>query len=116
MDFLPLIGVAIGILYLPYSLYQNTKKNYETLPQVSCEKKFVFTENDFEVSSPFVNATVKWEAFSKILELKDFLLIYDTSLTAHIIPRRSFDSEIDLENVINLLKSKPIKEKKFLKK
>ena len=35
-------------------------------------------------------ATFKWETIEKVVKTDDFILIYTSSLQAHVIPRRSF--------------------------
>ena len=109
------VGIVFIGIFLRTKVYLNAKKNY-ALPQTSECITFIFNEDTLEVQSSFTIGTIKWGAFVKALELEDWILIYPNSVTANIIHKKNFDSKEDLDTVINLLKSKPIKEKIFLKK
>ena len=103
--FFPLI-----ILILPFSIYRNAKKNFESTPRIQEKINYEFTNEQIKISGESFTTELTWEKTYKVLELKNWILIYQNPRVANVIPKEAFGN--NLGEFRELVRSKPfIKQK-----
>ncbi|WP_373532732.1 YcxB family protein [Vampirovibrio sp.] len=68
------------------------------------EKPFLirFSDEFVMINSELGNSELKWKAFERLWRFKDFWLLFNTSLTAFILPKKALSTELEnfiLENL-----------------
>lgn len=82
-------------LWLPGLTYFSAKKNYNTNSRASEPIEYTFEENAMTITGSSFNATLSWNKFYKVSKTKNWVLIWQTSKSANLIPRRDItDNEI----------------------
>ncbi|MDP4263665.1 MAG: YcxB family protein [Bacteroidota bacterium] len=71
---------------------------YQLKPQFFKNLTYHFTHWGMAKAGKGLNMTTPWRYFIKWRETKSFLLLYVTLNDAHIIPKRAFKNEGELEN------------------
>lgn len=104
-----LLGVFILLSY-PVINYFNSKKIFNSHARLKEEITYQFTDENIKIAGESFSGEKTWDKVYKILELKDWILIYENKFVATILKKASFSSE-QLQAFKNLVKSKNIKAK-----
>lgn len=101
-----IFGIIITFL-IPYNIYKSSKKNFETNKRIQEEIEYNFTNEKIIVKGESFNLEHEWNKITRIKELKDCFLIYQSKTSADIIPKRNLlESEIqELRNIFNQQKN-----------
>lgn len=70
------------------------------------DSTFIFTDEKIEVSRKDVQSSCNWGLFIKAFELSKCFVLMDTNKALTILPKRSFKSESDIENIRNIISRK----------
>jgi hypothetical protein len=97
------------IAILPFSIYRNARKNFSSHGRLQEKIIYEFTDEKIKVTGETFKSEMDWTGTHKIVELKEWILIYQNRLIANIIPKDSFGE--DLVEFKILAKGKGIKTK-----
>jgi hypothetical protein len=108
----PFFQIVFGffiIALLPFSIYRGAKKNFSSHGRLQEKIIYEFTDEKIKVIGETFNSEMDWLKTHKIVELTDWILIYQNRQIANILPKESFGD--DLNEFKNMVKSKNIKTK-----
>ena len=78
----------------PTVIYSTIRKNYRSSSHLKEELKIEFTTNEIRMRGESFYTVLDWAKMYKVQELKDWVLIYQNSLSAIIIPKRSLTGNL----------------------
>jgi hypothetical protein len=96
--------IIVGII--PFSIYRSTRKNFSSEGRLQEKTIYEFTDDRIKITGETFSLEMTWTKVYKIIELKEWILIYHNKLVANIIPKESFGE--DLSDFKNLLTNKNI--------
>ena len=97
------------IAYMPFSIYRTGKKNFSSYSRLQEKIIYEFTDEKIKLIGETFNSEMDWTKIHKILELKDWVLIYQNSQFFNLIPKESFSDKLD--EFKDLVKMKGVKAK-----
>lgn len=95
---LPIL-IASGI-YL--NIWRQSKAIEKTLEPVN----FIFSTDELEIKSKSSSAKTTWDSLQKIQELKEDFLFFPQNNIFYTVPKRSFQSDFQIEDFRNLVREK----------
>lgn len=103
-----LSGGTFGLLlwYVFYKQKQQYLQNYKQYIDECEDKELTFTEESVFIKTPNTETTAKWSTFSKIEEKDALICFYNNQNQAHIIPKRSFDKQEEVDFFLNWVRLK----------
>jgi len=108
----PYFQVVFGlfvIALLPFSIYKSARKNFSSHGRLQEKITYEFTDEKIKLIGESFNSEMSWDKTYKILELKNWILIYQNRQAINILPKDSFGE--NLTEFKALVKSKNIKSK-----
>lgn len=102
---LPLVFIPI---FWAIILFFSFKSAYRKSAISKGNLYYGFSEEEVEFEVPDSSGSLKWMAFKKVKESKAFYLIYTSSVTVLIVPKRVFDSNSEHDAFRSLLISKSL--------
>lgn len=99
----PFFFLALGLFALIGTYFQ-IKKTWENNPYLAEATHQIFSESRISWSNSRSNGNLAWEEFKSWKELKDFILLFNTTQTFFIYPKRCFKSEAQLKDFKYILK------------
>ena len=110
---LPLFQLVFGlyiVIFLPLVVYYKAKKNFQNNLRVQEPIVYEFTDETIKLTGESFNTEFTWEKTHKVIELKNWMLIYQNNLVANAIEKKNFGDQLqafrDLVNSKSYLKSK----------
>ena len=115
-----IIGYFLVLLFclilvvLPYLVYivgpRRAGKRVEKDEVLGGTQVYTFTEENITITTPIETTTSEWGIFTKYLENEDYFLLFLTyrKNMFYILPKRSFDSEENINTFRDLLKEKSL--------
>lgn len=97
------------IAFLPFSIYWTSRKNFSSHSRLHEKIIYEFTEEKIKQIGESFFSEIDWTKIYKIMELKNWILIYHNRQVANLIPKESFGD--NLPEFKQLVKSKGIKAK-----
>ncbi len=100
-----LVPVVILVFWagiIPLQAWLNWKRN----APLRSELTYDFQPEGVHIVTTTSNAFMKWEAFIKSKETPNLFLFFITKQMCHMVPKRAFASEADLESLRVLLNEK----------
>jgi hypothetical protein len=97
----PLINLLIGAVLtflVPISIYNNSKKIYNTNKYLQEESEWTIDKIRLSAKGPSYYSEFDWKKIYKIKKLNRWILIYQDKLIVNIIPLDSFSSESDFNS------------------
>ncbi len=86
--------IAIFILgYLPFFFYWNAKKFYSSNERLKEKIAYTFTDSHIIIQGESFHSELTWEKTHKIVELRNWWLIFQNRNSANAIPKRCFSNE-----------------------
>jgi len=79
--------------FLPFSVYRSATKSYTSNLRLSEGITYEFDSDLIRIKGDSFNSELTWPKTYKVLELNDWILIYQNKLVANVIPKNSFSSE-----------------------
>ena len=111
--YLPLVLGSFLFLGYPVLIYFNVKKDFFSNRSLQEEIGYEFGEEGFRQTGETFNAEVSWDSVFKIVELKDWVLIYQSKMLMCPVQKRSFSTG-QLKEFKALIAKKNINRNKFL--
>jgi hypothetical protein len=98
--------VVCFLLFMGLIWYSSLRKTFKQ-PSVGLEWKFTCSQNEFEFESPHGHSGGPWASILKNVKETDgfFYLWLRTFRAYHIVPKRAFASEADMEYFRSIVKS-----------
>ena len=104
LRFVTVAAALVGLSFaVPYLLARNTLR---TSPAFKGDLCYVFDENGVETTTSASQSRMTWAGFHRAVETKDFVLLYMSSRVFHIVPKKAFVDESQLQNFKSLLRTK----------
>jgi len=100
----------ITVITLPLSAYFGARRNFYSDAVLQDPIIYEFEDDKIRVVGKTFTSDVSWNRVYKILELKQWILIYHSKSIAYIIPKQSFQ-EIQLTEFRALIKSNGVSAK-----
>lgn len=88
----PIFPIAFSIVILfvvPISIYFSSKKNYKTHIRLHEEVSYEITDEAIILTGESFNSEMTWDKTYKVVELRNWFLIYQNKIVANIIPKTS---------------------------
>lgn len=102
-------SITFMILY-PIAVYFNIRKNYKSNQRIQENIIYSITSEKITNEGETFSSEMDWSKIYKVLELRNWILLYQSSQTANIISKKDF-TENDLKKFREIVKSKNIKAK-----
>ncbi|MHB8127415.1 MAG: YcxB family protein [Mobilitalea sp.] len=80
----------------PYITKIIAKKQFESDKLVQKETEYTFSSDGIKAESDVKIVNLRWPELSKIVETKQYFVLYERAQAANIIPKRCFASEEEL--------------------
>ena len=105
---LMIFGIVF-LVFMPVIIYLNAKSNFSTNGKLKETIVYEFTNEKMKITGETFSSEMDWSKIYKVLELKNWILIYQSKLIANAIPKESFDD--NLESFKEIVRNKNIKVK-----
>jgi len=107
--------VVTVLVVIPLYFYISNRIEYKNSKQVQEYKIFEFTENDVRISNDDTTVLIDWQNLYKFEETKHFLILFYDYATAYFVLKSDFANPEQLNEVLEIVKSKPGLTQAFLK-
>lgn len=87
-----IIGFLMAIV-LPISIYFQAQKNYKGNKRLAENVKYIFNQDTVQIEGESFNSTLSWNKMHKVVEIKNWILIYENPQIAMFISKSSFTAE-----------------------
>lgn len=87
-----LTGIVINIV-MPISVYYTSRKAYFTNARLQEKIVYEITQDLIIITGESFNSQMTWDKTYKVLELKEWFLIYHNKLSANIISKESIGNQ-----------------------
>ncbi len=103
---------ALVILFmLPFGIYRRAALNFRSNERLKEKRTYEFTPDKIIVTGESFKSEYTWEKTYMVKELKNWILIYQSKVQAHMLPKTAFGNQ--LEEFRLLVKSKPFLKQKL---
>jgi len=90
-----MFGLGLFVIYYPFILYYSAKKYFASNIKLRERIIYEFTDENIRIAGESFNTEMTWNSIFKIVELNQWILIYQSKLTANIIPKSNFGQQLD---------------------
>jgi len=106
-QYITLILVAV---IQPLVIYTTIRKNYHSSNHLKEPLEIEFTGSQVKIKGKSFYTELDWEKTFKIVELKNWFVIYESNLTAVIIPKKSLSKiqEEEFRKIVLSIKKVPV--------
>jgi len=91
--YLPLVLGSFLVLGFPILIYFNVKRDFYSNKSLREEISYEFGEKGFRQTGETFSAEVNWNSVFKIVELRNWILIYQSKMLMCPIHKESFDTD-----------------------
>ena len=106
-----LIITLVIFVVIPAVMYFELKKYYTTNKSIKENILYTFTNEGIETKGETFSSKLAWKTLYKIEEMNDMLLLYTDKYIAIRIYKKNFKSVEDMQELRNMIKSQPTKQK-----
>jgi hypothetical protein len=89
--YIPLVAGFFMAVYMPIAVYRNAIKTFRSNKLLQERITYLFDMEKLEVVGESFNSELAWKSIHKILEFNNWVLIYQNSAVANLIPLKSFE-------------------------
>lgn len=86
----PLVFGLIVVVFLPFSVFRSVKKTFQTNGRLQEKIVYDFSGDRIKIIGESFSSELDWGKLYKIIERKDWILIYQDKVVSNIIPKESF--------------------------
>ena len=87
---------AIFLALLPFFVFLQAKRNFKTNRRLSEQIEYSFTDDNLIITGESFNGTMTWDKIFKVTKTKRWILIWQSSNSANIIPLKDiWDGDIN---------------------
>jgi uncharacterized membrane protein YhdT len=105
------IFAVVFLIVLPFSIIMNTRKDLKANKFISQNIEYKFTETFFSIHGETFNMENSWTDLHKIVELKNWFILYTSKSQALFIPKDRFVEISKIETFRTFLKTLNIEKK-----
>lgn len=108
----PIAEIIIGFMFIiifPLMTYLNARKMFSSSGRLQEEITYEFSDDRIKITGETFKSEMDWTKTYKVLELNDWILIYQNRIVANVIPKELFGD--NLNEFKAMIKSKNIKSK-----
>jgi hypothetical protein len=98
-----LLGIFF-LIGLPFFILYGASKNYKTHGKIQGKVVYDFTEEKISIAGESFNSEMNWNSLYKIVELKEWIILYHNRQAANFIPKTGIGE--NLTELRNLIQSK----------
>ena len=98
------ISLGAMVMLLPLFTYMQAKKTYQSMERLHGTVGYEFTPEKFILSAPGFHGEKTWDKLFKILELKNWILIYESDTVANLIPKKELTTQ-EVNDIRAILKT-----------
>lgn len=91
--YIPLVAGFFMAVYIPIAVYRNAIKTFRSNKLLQERINYLFDLEKVSVQGESFNSELAWKNIHKILELKNWVLIYQNSAVANLVPKKSMRGE-----------------------
>ena len=102
---LPQVFVFLVLGLRPIMVYFNSKKNFAANARLQEKIRYEFTNDKIITTGESFSSERDWEKTNRIVELNNWILLYETRTIANLIPKEAFGDK--LNEFKTLVRSKP---------
>jgi YcxB-like protein len=100
-------------VFMPYAFfiapYLSARKRFRTDPRLQQLISYTFSPSEIVIRASVGDSRLNWTAFAEVLETRKYFLLYPQSALAHVLPKRCFASQAEVEAFRQLLRSAALK-------
>jgi hypothetical protein len=85
---------AVYVIYYMTAVYRRSKKHYESNQEIQGEMHYEFGADLIRSVSKTSSGEMKWTSVHKVLELKNWVIIFLSNATACMIPAKDFGTQL----------------------
>lgn len=107
--YVPGILGFVFVIVFPFSIYMGAKRSFSSNKMLIENINYEFTDKKILLTGESFISEMDWKNIYKILELKDWILIYQNRQVFNVIPKESFGKNLtDFKSMVrnNNIKSK----------
>jgi hypothetical protein len=97
-------GPAFMFIAVPLLRAWGIRSARRSNPSIVGEHVFEFTADGLEMRGGLHSVSLKWEAFTRAVETRDFFLLYFAANTAYFLPKHVVTSRVDIDRLRDLLR------------
>ncbi len=102
---IPVGGLLFMLVFMPLIQCLNISSMRRRNPSVGGIQTYTITPDGYTIKGSLFDTTLKWEAFLKAIETKEFILLYVSTRWAHFIPKAAATAS-DLQAIRAIIREK----------
>ena len=102
---IPVGGLVFMLVFIPLIQCLNVSSMRRRNPSVSGLQTYTITPVGYSIKGSLFDTTLKWDAFLKAIETKEFILLYVSARWAHFIPKAAATTS-DLQAIRTIIHEK----------
>lgn len=116
IDLAPLLVGCGMVLLFPIAIIVSSKRNFYSNQLLQEEMEYEFTEEQMKIKGESFSSEVQWNKTNRIIEIKDWFLIFQSKISANLIPKKNLsEKEInEIKTIFSKQKGIKLKLKKTL--
>jgi hypothetical protein len=110
-----LLNTTLGTIFLflflllPFITYISSKSHFNSNKRLTENIVYIINEDTISIKGESFNSMLTWNKVYKTRETKNAFLVYESNLSALIIPKRFFKNEEDIQLFRNIIPPSPTK-------
>ena len=106
------IGLLFMLCFMPLMQCLNIASMRRRNSSVGGVQTYIITPDSYTVRGSLFDSTIKWDAFYKAIETKEFIFLYLSTRAAHFIPKAAA-TESDLRAIRTIIQEKLVTKAKL---
>ena len=102
----PLIIPVLLVVFFLWGIYRNARRQFKTNNSLREARHVIFSEQGIESSASDSSGKVAWTALHQIIETPESFLLFYSSAVFAVIPKRSMESEAQIQTLRDLIRQK----------
>ncbi|MCF7786191.1 MAG: YcxB family protein [Prosthecobacter sp.] len=102
---IPVGGLLFMLVFKPLIQCLNISSMRRRNPSISGVQTYTITSAGYTIKGSLFDTTLKWDAFHKAIETKEFILLYVSTRWAHFIPKAATTAS-DLQAIRTIIREK----------
>lgn len=102
-----MILVLVVFVFIPINFYVTNRKYFFNTPQLQESKTYEMTAETVTITNEASTVTIDWKDLYRVNESRNYLILMFDYTSAYFIYKKDFKSEQELQQVYEIIKSKP---------
>lgn len=105
------IAAVLWVIFYPKSVVKQVEKRVRKMIEEDDNKGLIgdrvveISENGIDVTTDYSKVNHSWESVNKIEQDEKYIYIYQSSMSAVMIPKSIFDTDEDMENLLKTVEA-----------